>query len=161
MRRGGRARRARPWPWPSPLTAHAAPTPVVLGSGPSTARDWSLKEVVVLAAASETVKGGSSPPAFLLLRLARGQRSGLHGCRLVVPPRTSRGRPCFLVILSLINRLLVADAACRLLYTQRLLLLVLRRTAPQRCPHRPWQQPARQMRTGVLGPGHRADPSVF
>ena len=40
-------------------TPHAAPTPVVLGSGPSTARDWSLKEVV-LAAASETVKGGSS-----------------------------------------------------------------------------------------------------
>lgn len=45
-------------PWP-----HAAPTPtpVVLGSGPSTARDWSLKEVV-LAAASETVKG-IPPPA--------------------------------------------------------------------------------------------------
>jgi hypothetical protein len=105
-RRGGRARRARPWPWP--LKPHAAPTPVVLGSGPSTARDWSLKEVVVLAAASETVKGGSSrvpPPP------GPRRKMGLHGCRLV-PPRTSRGRPCFLVILSLIVCLLLPANYC-------------------------------------------------
>jgi hypothetical protein len=71
-------------PWP-----HAAPTPtpVVLGSGPSTARDWSLKQVV-FAAASETVKGGSSCSAPLA---GPWRKMGLHGCRLV---RTCRGRPC-------------------------------------------------------------------
>ena len=76
-------------PWP-----HAAPTPtpVVLGSGPSTARDWSLKQVV-LAAASETVKGGSSCSAPLA---GPWRKMGLHGCRLV---RTCRGRPCFLSLI--------------------------------------------------------------
>lgn len=85
--RFGTAIRVVPWPHAAPT-----PTPVVLGSGPSTARDWSLKPVV-LAAASETVKGGSSCSAPLA---GPWRKMGLHGCRLV---RTCRGRPCFLPLI--------------------------------------------------------------
>lgn len=47
----------------------------------------------MLAAASETVKGGSSCSAPLA---GPWRKMGLHGCRLV---RTCRGRPCFLSLI--------------------------------------------------------------
>lgn len=139
---------------------HGLPIPVVLGSGPSTARDWSLKEVV-LAAASETVKGGSSriPPAGPR-RGGRGAPTvgrpalpvGLHRCRLVAD--VPRPRPALFLLLRCLGA-----SACHFPLSQQGNAVAVG-VALRRGAHRQWQQVQRHRRWRSAGP-LCAHPPVF